>query len=172
MSYCAIIPFIDGKPQTPVQYKNSWGGAAHIWTALYDKYISNRQPGGWLCGDTDALWELANRQDLPVVERAVHAATFDYAIIKKENYKRFAEDLRTFIAKYPVSREDQICHLPAWADFIESCEAEAIGFHGTSVSNNLWECFDSEKDEYVSYDLNKETKHFEVYEELNKELKD
>ena len=35
MSYCAIIPFNDGKPCGDVKFPNAWGGAARIWDSLY-----------------------------------------------------------------------------------------------------------------------------------------
>jgi hypothetical protein len=41
MSYCEMIEFKDGLPAIHHQFENSWGGAAFIWTALFDRYLKD-----------------------------------------------------------------------------------------------------------------------------------
>ena len=170
MSYCQIIAFRDGKPAEGVEYGNSWGGAAFIWTSVYDKYLFDpkKEYDSWLYdisrGKT-RLWDLAKREDLAMYVRAVHASTFDRAIIRQENFKRYAEGLRKFVDTFHDDKS--VCHLKAWADFVEKSDAEAIGFYGTSTSDNLWFEWDEEKEESIPYDLNTENNHFEVYEWLD-----
>lgn len=170
MSYCELIMFRNGEPSDSIEFRNAWGGAARIWTSLFDTYMKDPSKGfdNWLsrcCNPQDrSLWDLAKRKDLPMFERAVHAATFDSAIVRNEHFKQFANHLREFVAKYPV--EGKVCHLSSWADEIESCDAEAVGFYGTSVAENTWYEFDDEKDESVPYNLNTGDKHFEVYDWL------
>lgn len=148
MSYCQIIPFENGLPKEGITFSNSWGGAARVWDSIYNAYLKNpAEPyDSWLqgCrGGSTALWDLAKRIELPMFERAVHASTFDRFYVSREDFARFAADLRQFVAKYPVTdgAED---HLPAWADWIEASEAEAVGFYPTSVGDNPWRTYNDE----------------------------
>jgi len=166
MSYCSIIEFKDYKPNKEIEFKNSWGGAAFIWTALYNKYLKDPEIDydTWV-GKTDRkLWDLAKRIDIPIFMRAVHAATFDYATIKREHFKQYVEDLHKFEREFKNNKV--ICHLTSWANIIEKSDAEVIGFHATSVSENLWYDWDEEKEETIFYDLNTRKEHFEVYDWL------
>ena len=169
MSYCEIIMFENGKPGDTVQYGNAWGGAAYIWTILFDKYLKDPdvEYDSWLTrGITgldgiQCLWDLTKREDLLPFERAVHASTFDYAIVLRKNFKQFAEHLREFVAAYPTKG---VCHLIQWAEMIESCEAEAIGFYGTSCGDNSWCKY--QDDEVILYDLNSQDDHFDIYDDV------
>lgn len=140
MSYCQLIAFKDGKVEGGIEFRNAWGGSARIWDALfkahvpkkdkYDSFLTNN-------GNDRRLWDLATRQDLPVFERAVHAFTFDNFYVRREHFKDLASHLRLFVSKYPA--DGCVDHLPAWADWLdEQAAAEAVGLHGTSVSENPW----------------------------------
>jgi hypothetical protein len=169
MSYCEIISFKDGVPDESVEYRNAHGGAPFIWDALFDTYLKDPRVeyDSWLMrfsrdsGDK-SLWDLAKREDLPMYERAVHAATFDRAMVRKEHFRQFALDLRAFVERH--RNGERVCHLLEWADFVDACKAEAVGFYGTSVSDNLWE--DRDEEERVPYNLNTRDEHFEVYDWL------
>ena len=163
MSYCQIILFKDGLPSNEaMEYCNSWGGAARIWDSLYDAYLKDpsKQHDSWLFGDSKKLWELASRPDLPGVERAVMAATLDRAFIRRENFEQYAHDLREFVRRYPVSPA-RVDHLPDWACFVMTCEADAIGLYATSVSDNPWFRHDKETGKYLPIPL---AEGFEVYD--------
>lgn len=95
-------------------------------------------------------------------ERAVHASTFDLAYVKRSNFQRFCADLRAFDAALPV-KGGCVNHLPAWVDVIQNLDADAIGFHGTSVAENPWLRYDEAKDESHQVPL---TEGFEVYDWL------
>ena len=139
MSYCSIVPIYKNDRHMPeVEFTNSWGGAARIWSSLFDKYLKNPEiPYDSWMGRSEDLWALAKRKDLDMCERVVHVSTFDRAYIRRDNFKRFAEDLRAFVAKNPAY--GKVCHLLAWAGYIEKCKTYAIGFMATSCGENLWE---------------------------------
>lgn len=177
MTYCAIITFKDGKAAEVHQFKNSWGGAAFVWQALWNKYVMPelmREDVGnhyknWICAkedDINRLWNLWKREDIrmPLYERIALLGTFDNAILRKENFADFADQLRRFVEAHHTNPQ-AVCHLGKWADFIETSSAEAVGFHTTSVCENPWmeEDLDGEP---VPYKLNTGEKHFEVYEDL------
>ena len=85
MSSCSLIVF-QGDEQTEYDFLNSWGGAARIWTSLFDRYVPKRhKDDGWLLstmtpGDT-RLWDLVKHPDIPKEYIRVFAWTFDYAIV-------------------------------------------------------------------------------------------
>ncbi|MHC4844391.1 MAG: hypothetical protein ACYTEE_11360 [Planctomycetota bacterium] len=167
MSYCSIIEFEDGLPARETEYKNAWGGAARIWTPLYDTYLKdpNNEYDSWLSTmKPEKLWDLADRKDLPMHLRAVLSCTFDYATIEQKNFKRFAEDLRQFREHFPPN--GVVCHLIEWAHHIEQSHAQAVGFYGTSVSDNLWWSYDEDTDQMIPYNLDRGEEHFEVYDWL------
>ena len=163
MSYCQIITFKDGLPHRDIEYSNAWGGAARIWSSLFDAYLKNPAIPyhSWLSDQGNALWPLAKRSDLPMFERAVHASTFDVGYVRREHFLQFAADVRAFVAKYPVP--GKVDHLPAWADAIEASDAEAVGFRGTSVAETPWFRYDEEKDEEIPKPM---SEGFEVYDWL------
>jgi hypothetical protein len=173
MSYCKLITFKNGKQDDGLglECKNAWGGAAYIWDSLWERYARDprKMYDSWLMAagrpgpEGKRLWDLWKRQDLPMCMRAVHLATFDYAIVKRENLQRFAADLREFVKAFPVG--ERVVHLPAWADFIEQHpEIEAIGFH---VSENLWDGPQDDEGECKNpYDMATGDKHFDVYDEI------
>jgi hypothetical protein len=173
MSYCAIVTFENGKSARQMEFGNAWGGAARIWKLLYDKYLLDPtvKHDNWMSaasGDGRKLWDLCRRDDLPMFERAIHMATMDWAIVRREHFTQFCAHLREFEERYPGS--GSISHLQAWADAIEGFgpEIEAVGFWHTSVCDNPWCGWTDDTDEPVTYDLNdpKNDKHFEVYDEL------
>lgn len=172
MSTCAIIEFRDGKADTEHRFGNSWGGAARIWTALFDKYAKDPkiEYDNWLTTASQPgnrrLWDLVDDPRLMEFEKAVHYATFDNFIVRRENFSRFAKHLREFSLAYSYGGID---HLPAWANVIEKSDAEAVGFHHTSVSENPWIAWADDSDEGTPYDLNIGDKHFEVYDALFEE---
>lgn len=169
MSYCAIIPIRDCMPQAQVEFRNAWGGAARIWEALFEKYIKdeNTPYHSWLCAEShQKLWDLAKDTRLSLMERAVHASTFDRAYICRSEFSRFATDLRDFDKLYPATGS-QVNHLQAWADFIQSLDADAVGFYGTSVSENTWWRYNEASDETYATPL---SDCFDVYEWIDTEV--
>lgn len=162
MSYCAVITFRNGKPAECLECRNAWGGMAFVWSALFEVYCKDPkvQYDSWL-QKPERVWTLANNPDLPIALRAVLCSTFDYALVYRDDFKRYAADLRAFTAW--AGTRNVVCHLPSWADFIEKCDAEAIGHYGTSVADNPWSTFDEQTEAMVPYDLTTGTKHFSVY---------
>ncbi|MCA9137269.1 MAG: hypothetical protein KDB00_10930 [Planctomycetales bacterium] len=171
MSTTKLIEFENGVPANHHEFHNSWAGAARIWGSLYDHYLkdSSKPFDNWLTstarpGDR-RLWDLAKSDALSMAERAVHAFTFDYFIVRRENLERFSADLRTFAELHPAP--GKVDHLPEWADVFEHSAYEAIALHATSVTENPWYGFDEETDEPIPYDLNERNLHTEVYQWLS-----
>lgn len=166
MSYTELVLFREGLAEHGPEYGNSWGGAAFVWNKLFDLYCKQHEYDNWMMGPSaDKLWKLAGNRELPMFERAVHSFTFDNAVVKQENFRRFAADLRSFWEKHGLGYEG-ICHLLTWADYIEASDAEAVALHATSVNSHPWIQYDEEKDKMVPYSMTAGDKHWEIYEEL------
>lgn len=168
MSSCSLIVF-QGDEQTEYDFLNSWGGAARIWTSLFDRYVPKRHEyDSWLsasCNPKDTrLWDLVKQPDIPLPYRAVFASTFDYAIVYRKDFPQFAADLREFVKVFPTTGID---HLEAWADVVDTCEGDKIGFVGTSVSGSLWSIPVEMCDYDRPYEFDADTEHFDVYEYVN-----
>jgi hypothetical protein len=175
VSYCAIVTFRDGKPAEYEEFRNSWGGAAYVWDALFNRYLRESEYDSWM-SRTQQLWDLSNSAEVPRERRAVLLSTFDYALVMRADFAQFASDLRAFRRDFGIVRPNKgiggwksyevVCHLDGWAAFVESLDAEAVGFYGTSVGENLWYSYDEETEESVPYDMATGTKHWSVYEAL------
>ena len=168
MSYCAIEVFRDGKIDDEKEFGNSWGGSARVWSSLWDRYEKKHEYDSWMMDDTRRLWDLDRDPRLQEFEKSVLVLTFDRAIVWRGNFKRMADDLKSFAAEYPVTGKAD--HLASWAEFIqglaEDPSNEAIGVIGTSVTGDLFNGWDQETDTPIEYNLHKDTKHIEVYEYL------
>ena len=91
MSYSTMIPFTEAGHGEYVEFRNAWGMAAFVWTAIQhrlgwtdDWYLDSR-PGarerrGWgsrmEAGEDRPLWDLHKNTALPDYERIVHVSTF------------------------------------------------------------------------------------------------
>ncbi len=181
MSYCAIIPFKEGKPQEEIVFHNSSGGAAFIFTALFNRYLRTETETSWLwC--SDKLWPLVESEDLEDFEKSVLASTFDTAIIRHKNFSRYVAHLLLFCEKHSHSIEIKlpccearepcgrkhishvVCHLRKWAEYLLTSTVEAVGFYHTSCGENLWYHYDECSDQDVPYDLYIGKDHFEIYD--------
>lgn len=162
MSHCAMIEFVDGKPsyRRKTVFDNSWGGVPRIWDALCVEYLG-ADNGGWIF-KSEAMFDLLNDGKIEDdFENSVLHFTADWAVLRKENFSRMAADLRKFKEKYPPRA---ICHLEAWASYLDESEVEAVAMYGTSCGEYLWHKYDEETDEEINYDLNTMDDHFFVYD--------
>jgi hypothetical protein len=167
MSHTTLYEFRDGLPKAAAEYKNAWGSAAFVWTAMYDRYLKDPldEYDSWLVSASKPdcpLWDLprSDKASLQLFERAVLASTFDRAIVIRRNFELFATHLRKFVAEY--RKADGACHLLDWADFVSISVADAIGFHQTSGGDDPW--FEiGEAGELVPYNIRNGRNHFEVY---------
>ncbi|WP_146118782.1 hypothetical protein [Blastopirellula marina] len=153
-----------------ITYQNSWAGAARIWGDLFDRHCKdpNLPFDNWMSssGNGDRrLWDLAKDSRLGMYARAVHAFTFNNAIVRREHFANLASDLRRFTVEYH-SKPGHVDHLPAWAEAIEACDGIAVALHATTVSENPWFNWDEGSEEYSPYCLETGTKHWEVYDAL------
>jgi len=161
MSYCELFAFKSEEMFSVNKYKNSYGFLAFVWSKLWEKYIGQ---GNWIFAP-DKLWDLQNDARLSRVEKIVLFSTFDYAMVKSKDFKKYADLLDEFLLSHPPSPK-QICHLKEIASdihkLIDDDDIKAIGFYGMSVAENLWVSYDEKTDEEVFYDIETGNKHWFV----------
>tara|TARA_Y100000310_G_scaffold319966_1_gene375867 strand:- start:3619 stop:4155 length:537 start_codon:yes stop_codon:yes gene_type:complete len=159
------------------EYPNPWGGAAFIWTQIYDRFLKDhsKEFDSWLTSERNAqrLWNLVNDKDIPSKVRAVLAFTLDYAIVEYDKLPKMVEYLRDFLLSFPPGK-NVVCHLGAWCDdMMEIYFREddlGVCLYPTSVSENLWYMYDEEKDDTIRYNINKDDKHWFIFEEMGIEI--
>ena len=160
MSYCALVVF-DGenKATRQIEFRNSWGGAALIWSSLFEKYIKAHGYDHWL-SKPERLWALAYDPRLADVERTVLVSTFDNCILRRKDFGAFAAMLRKFSDQHASA--GVVNHLPSWADGLGELpeDATAVGWWGTSVCENPWSWYDEDLDDQVVYEITAEGKHW------------
>lgn len=174
MSYCELISFKDGLPADSQEFGNSWGGAMFIWDSVFERYLKDPKipydnvlsPLAKHGSEREqAIWNCWKRPDISPAAKAVWLCTFDNVLVMPLDFNQFALDLREFVREFLIG--ERICHLPAWADFVDNhADAEAIGFHHTSVSENPWYGWDEATEESVPYNLATGTKHWSLYDRL------
>lgn len=147
MSYTTVKAIWPGvKHEDLEELRNSHGSAPVIWGALCERYLGGRNQ--WLF-NSDALWPLYEREDVPACMRAVLMMTFDRAYVEKKDYAKAAADIREFLRVAPPPPQN-VNHWPRIADLFESDpDIPAIGFHCTSVSEDPFQGeWNEEREDY------------------------
>lgn len=132
---------------------NAWGTAPIIWDFMSEKYLGKK---GWISySDNQLLWDLWKNISIPKHHRALHMWTFDRGCIKKNDYRRFANDIWAFMKDCTIPM-NQVNHWPAIAKIFESNpDIPAFGLWCTSVSSDPFEGeWDDEKEERKPFDWN------------------
>jgi hypothetical protein len=169
MSYTEVYRIgIDKTIETIEEYKNSHGFGPFVWSAISQKYFNDEF--GWMSNEKE-IWPLWKDSRLPIHWRSALLVTYDNAIIEYMYFQEISKYLKLFVSD--VGKRDRVCHLLSIAKLIEeSTPCFGFCFYGTSLSDDPWYEYDSEKEEYIQYDFSKGTKHFFVGEslKLQKEL--
>lgn len=168
MSYTTVLGLTPKDTSSSAVYDieelhNSHASAPVIWDAMCQKYLGT-EPYGYMFS-IDQLWPIYKDLSIPEYRRAVLVMTYDRAYVSKENYKRAASDIRTWLEHFPP-KEGYVNHWVRIAEIFESePDCEAIGLHCTSVSENPFMGeWNEEKEEYDPIDWDTA---FEIYEELD-----
>jgi hypothetical protein len=174
MSYTTIYKVTPGVSAEDFQeLLNAWGSSPLVWDALFKRYVPPKHEYDSWMFDSDRLWKLWDREDIPPHIRAVLGMTFDRSYIERQHFRRAAADIRKFLEEVPA-RESRVNHWPAIADLMEQHADDeafpALGFNQTSVSESLWEGeWDDATEERKPLEW---SRFWSVYEELDKEPAD
>lgn len=145
--------------------RNSHGSAPVIWNAMCGKYYGTKDHAYMFNGTLELLWPRYKDLGIPIHQRAVLMITYDRAYVVKKDYKRAADDIRSFLVDLPPNPE-YVNHWPRIADIFEgNPDIPAIGLYCTSVSEDPF-CggWNEEKEEYNQPDWDE---CFDIYSELD-----
>ena len=142
-----IVP--DRTPIQLAEYSNSWGWSASIWDRLVKHLYGFEGSLYWGEGEKylNRLWQEIEEQ--PEWVQAANVLTFDTGVIPGQAYLWAAEMLEEFDRRLPVP-DTHANHVPAVAALLRTLpEVPFFGMWGTSVTDNPFNPWDNEKDEYM-----------------------
>ena len=136
MSYTTIkAVWPNEKHENLEELRNSHGSAPIIWDYFSQQYLGKKS--AWLF-DSNSLWPLYKRKDIPKFLRAVLMMTYDRAYVEKKYYAQAAKDIEEFLKIAPIPH-DYANHWPRILELFKSDpDIPAIGFRMTSVSEDLF----------------------------------
>ena len=150
----------DGTVEQFKEYRNAFGFGPFIWTALCDCYLNGMS---WVTAgpDLQRLWDLANDDRLANAEKIALVATFDYAMVKREDIGLVSHAFFWFVKEHQpqnvvCSLMDQVRDLTTLAQD-EDCAGAA--WWGTSVSQDPWAVRYLE-DDSRRYNINRDEGHW------------
>lgn len=158
----------DGQIVEAEEWRNGHGTGPRVWSAVARRYLGADY---WtvLDGKNDRrFWDLWKDPSLPRAWRAALLWTYDYAIVEHARFREIADLLCEFSAESErwLPWPCHVNHLPAAAAFLRAHadDADLTGacFQMTSVSEDVWHPWDSEKDESTTYDVKDGGRHFSV----------
>jgi hypothetical protein len=105
----------------------------------------------WVCGDNEGLHSLWHAiEDVPGWQQVPLLLTFDTGVIPFQMFQWSADQLEEFERRLPAP-EGHANHVPAVIELLRTQpETPLFGIYGTSVSENPFDPWDEEKDDYGS----------------------
>jgi len=139
------------KHENLTELRNSHGSAPVIWDAMCQKYLGTKEFDYFQ--RINELWPRWKDKTIPFHQRAVLMMTYNRVYVSKKYYTKAASDIRLFLNDFPVDTK-YVNHWPKIAELFESNpDIPAIGFHMTSVLEDLFYGeWDEEKEEYSQPD--------------------
>lgn len=147
------------------EFRNAWGMAPVVWNIMAQAYLHVKPHEYWQ--HMDAIWPLAERDDIWHTNRAVLKMTFDTRYILAKDVPRAIDDIALFLHQHQALIDPTAAnHWPAYGNALVTQWASkppAFGVHQTSVSENTWEGpYDEKLDRRLPFDWSTASS---VYEE-------
>ena len=186
MSTTEIYGFnADGYAEFIGETQNAFRGAFVVWETLEKKYLEPlplKNSAGIsftraVSGEgLDDLWKLPYTDKISRIEKIVLLSTFDRSIVKSSDVDELINAFNSFDSIF------DLC--PTYTSLVEQAEILekhkdkyiAFGFNQTSVNSAFWtddrntcECEYCEHCKEDYYNLNTESEHFNIFDELGKE---
>lgn len=135
----------DGDVVSFTDLRNSWRGAALVWSELGTKYLSHSKSACLIDdGASERVWKLVSDPRLTEAERVVLLSTFDGVWIPIGMFPLFARSCEEFARQHPDS------HYATIPSVLERMRTEGfVGYcaNQTSVCSNPWWISAGEDDE-------------------------
>jgi hypothetical protein len=157
------------------EFENSFHGAMFVWNTMarifkgwsaFPMIDEERQQMVW------DLWK--NKLDVGFIDRLVLASTFDWAVVKKENFEMLAHAFKEFHRKYAT--QEYGSNLWRQADRIlelmQDSSVLAVCWNQTSVNDPCWYEWSEELGEDLVYNFDEGDDHWDVFESLESLLEE
>lgn len=148
MSFSTVLGVVpDRRPVALAEFRNSHGWAPSIWRRLLAEH---GEPVDWFLNDAGLtrLWQAI--ESLPEWQQVPLVLTFDTGVIPFQEFERAAYHLEQFDRLLPAP----VHHVNHVRDMVEllrtNPEVPLIGVWGTSVTDNPFDPWDDEADDYGS----------------------
>ncbi|HEV2928877.1 MAG TPA: hypothetical protein VGW74_09300 [Propionibacteriaceae bacterium] len=142
-----ITDGLNRRPVALAEFRNAHGWSPSIWHRL----LANRGFKGYIFDGgpyLDRLWQ--SIEELPEWQQAPLVLTFDTGVVPHQAFEWAADNLDEFDARLPAD-DGHVNHVPAMAELLRSgVEAPLFGVWGTSVTENPFDPWDEEADDYGS----------------------
>ena len=166
--------------------QNAFRGAFVVWETLEKKYLeplplknsAGRSFTRAVSGEgLDDLWELPYTDKISRTEKIVLLSTFDRSIVRSSNIDELINAFNSFDSIFDLCAT--YTSLVEQAEILEKHKNNyiAFGFNQTSVNSAFWtddrntcECEYCEHCKEDYYNLNTESEHFNIFDELNKDV--
>ncbi len=166
--------------------QNAFRGAFVVWETLEKKYLKPlplKNSAGIsftraVSGEgLDDLWELPYTDKISRTEKIVLLSTFDRSIVRSSNIDELINAFNSFDSIFDLCAT--YTSLVEQAEILEKHKNNyiAFGFNQTSVNSAFWtddrntcECEHCEHCKEDYYNLNTESEHFNIFDELNKDV--
>ena len=166
--------------------QNAFRGAFVVWETLEKKYLEPlplKNSAGIsftraVSGEgLDDLWELPYTDKISRTEKIVLLSTFDRSIVRSSNIDELINAFNSFDSIFDLCAT--YTSLVEQAEILEKHKNNyiAFGFNQTSVNSAFWtddrntcECEYCEHCKEDYYNLNTESEHFNIFDELNKDV--
>lgn len=149
MSTTSVLGVTPNKrPVVLLELRNAFGWSPSIWQRLLGPDWSIVRTYSPADDPLEGLWHRIN--SLPDWQQVALALTFDTGVIPFTMYDRAADLLDEFDRRLPAP-DGHANHVPAVAKLLRSQpEAPYVGIWGTSVSENPFDPWDREADDFAS----------------------
>lgn len=184
MSATEIYGFkADGNAEFIGETQNAFRGAFVVWEHFENKHLeplppiaSGKSYSRTVTGESlDDLWALPYTNKITRAEKIVLLSTFDKNVVRNSELAELIDAYRAFDKNFEF---ETYCSLPEQAEILEKHKDKyvAFGFNQTSVNSAFWtedrntcECENCENCQEDCYNINTESEHFYVFDELDKE---
>lgn len=166
----------NGKMRKSREWGNAWLSAPAIWRYSVKTYLDPKAPPGtdsYLLPSARLHYDTKVQEDhvalvrnplWPRHLRIANLLTFDYAILKREDFLVAADALdKTYEDIKTIGITSTLNQQADWLQkHAEDLAVVGAAWQQTTVSDDLWIFYDKELDDFRSYDVNRDQNHWFV----------
>jgi len=142
---------------------NAFRGAMAIWTIMEERYLPSLEKPYWMTeereyysrlssfGDDNMMqeiWDIPKSDKVSRIDKIVMCTTFDYCIVKRENFDELLEAFDSFEGNTSLKEQAEIIR-----EILDDENIVGVAWNQTSV-NDMWHGSYDDDDEYIPFNIN------------------